>query len=201
MQKFLEPNLILSGDFASLEPLNAEHEPELIEAARDGALWELEFTIVPSPQTAAQYIQQALASKAAGQQQPFVVRRLSDNKIIGCTRFYEMQQEHRNLSIGYTWYAHSAQRTAINTECKKLLLAYAFEQLNCISVMFHTDDQNVRSQAAITRLGAKKDGVLRNHRIVPSGRYRHTWQYSIIDSEWPEIKANLEEKLRLISQR
>ena len=191
----LPRNLTLEGESAILEPLLVEHVPALALAAADGELWNLKFTSVPAPEATLQYVQLALDHQVAEHQHPFTIRRKSDSKIVGCTRYYEIQQQHRNLAIGYTWYAKSAQRTAINTECKLMLLKHAFEQLNCISVMFHTDDQNRISQAAIARLGATKDGVLRNHKIVADGRYRHTWQYSIIDSEWPMIKQKLEQRL------
>ena len=191
----LPRDLTLVGASASLEPLQIEQVSQLIDAASDGELWNLHFTSVPTPQTTEAYVREALDNQAAGQQHPFAIRRISDGKIVGCTRYYEIQQQHLNLAIGYTWYAKSAQRTSINTECKLMLLTHAFEQLNCISVMFHTDDQNIISQTAIARLGATKDGVLRNHKIVANGRYRHTWQYSIIESEWPKIKQNLSDRL------
>ena len=193
----LPRELSLVGEFAILEPLQLEQVPELIAAAADGELWNLNFTSVPTPETTEQYVQEALDNQTVGHQHPFAIRRKSDGRIVGCTRFYEIQQQHFNLAIGYTWYAKSAQRTAINTECKLMLLTHAFEQLDCISVMFHTDDQNPISQAAIARLGATKDGVLRNHKIVAGGRYRHTWQFSIIDSEWPQIKQRLVDRLSL----
>ncbi len=191
----LNPELKLSGPFAELTPLTEAHEAPLIEAASDGQLWNLRFTGVPSSKTARAYIKEAIANRFKGTQLPFAVRRLDDGKIVGCTRFYDIDLEHRNLAIGYTWYAKSAQRTAINTQCKLLLLEYAFEVMNCISVAFHTDNLNTRSQAAIERLGAQKEGVLRNHRIMPDGRKRHTHCYSIIESEWPGVRSKLEASL------
>lgn len=191
----LDPELTLTGYFAELIPLTEAHEAQLVEAASDGELWNLRFTGVPSSKTARAYIKEALVNRDKGAQLPFAVQRRDDGKIVGCTRFYDIDPEHRNLAIGYTWYAKSAQRTAINTQCKLLLLEYAFEAMSCISVAFHTDNLNTRSQAAIERLGAQKEGVLRNHRIMPDGRKRHTHCYSIIESEWPRVRSKLEASL------
>lgn len=185
----------LVGKFATLEPLSETHLEGLVTAVKDGELWKLTCTRVPSPESMQQTITQALEEKRVGQQFPFVVRRLSDNKIVGSTRYYLIRPKDRNLSIGFTWYGKSAQRTAINTQCKLLLLSYAFETLNCISVAFHVDDTNLVSQAAVNRLGAKHEGILRNDRIMPDGRIRNTHCFSILDSEWPQIKLTLEECL------
>ena len=187
----IPPDLTLKGEFASLEPLSVEHIDELTVAAADGELWNLACTSVPSPQTMAETISEALKEKHSGDQFPFIVRRLADNKIVGSTRYYSIRPEHRNLSIGFTWYAKSAQRTVINTQCKFLLLKHAFETLNCISVALHVDDTNLVSQAAVKRLGAKHEGILRNDRIMPDGRIRNTYCYSILDVEWPEVKQGL----------
>jgi RimJ/RimL family protein N-acetyltransferase len=195
MLRAIPDDLTLRGQFVSLEPLTLGHQGELVEAASDGQLWNLNFTSVPNDATVAAYATEALENKAKGSQQPFVVRSLSTGGIVGCTRYYDIELRHRNLAIGYTWYAKSVQRTAVNTECKLLLLTYAFEVLGCISVAFHTDNLNKDSQAAITRLGASKEGVLRNHRIMPDGRIRDTWCFSIMDSEWPEIKHRLQQRL------
>ncbi|MBX2848487.1 MAG: GNAT family N-acetyltransferase [Acidiferrobacterales bacterium] len=181
----------LIGQFAILEPLRDEHLDELITAVKDGELWNLTCTTVPSPTTMAQTIDEALKEKLEGGQFPFVVRRVADDKIVGSTRYYFIRPKNRNLSIGFTWYSKSAQRTVINTQSKLLLLSYAFETLNCISVAFHVDDTNLVSQAAVKRLGAKHEGVLRNDRIMPDGRIRNTHCFSIIDSEWPTIKEKL----------
>jgi len=197
-QRFLDGlnfDLKLVGKHASLEPLDESHSQALCEAASDGKLWELPFTSVPSPELMLSRIEDALKNREEGKQLPFVVRRLADQKIVGATRYYSLEPDHRNLSIGYTWYAASAQRTAINTECKLMLLTHAFEKLRCISVQWHTDNQNKRSQTAIQRLGAQFEGVLRNHIIMPDGRYRHTHCYSMLDTEWPEAKAFLTQRL------
>lgn len=186
---------MLLGQYVALEPLQTEHVDELNRAAADGELWNLHFTTVPNAEAMPKMVAKALANRKAGTEFPFVVRRLSDNQIVGTTRYYFIEPEHRNLSIGYTWYAKSAQRTATNTECKLLLLTHAFEQLGCIGVQWHTDGENKRSQAAIERLGAKFEGVLRNHKIMPDGRYRHTHCYSMLDDEWPAAKMFLTERL------
>jgi len=201
INKFVADDLCLCGDSVSLEPLSIEHAEPLLQAASDGELWNLRFTGVPNASSVLDYVNDAIESRTLGQQHPFIVRQLAGReskkgKIVGCTRYYDIEAQHRNLAIGYTWYAKSAQRTAVNTETKLLLLSYAFEQLKCISVAFHTDNLNVISQAAIKRLGAKHEGVLRNHRIMPDGRIRDTWCYSIIDNEWPALKKNLASRLK-----
>ena len=192
----LTPDLRLVGQHALLEPLTNAHHDDLCAATMDGELWKLKCTTVPSPTTMAETIASALRDDTAARLQfPFVVRRLSDNKVVGCTRYYWIRPEHRNLSIGFTWYAKSVQRTAINTECKFLLFKHAFEELGCISVALHVDDTNTVSQKAVERLGAKHEGVLRNDRIMPDGRIRHTYCYSITNSEWPAVKERLKSYL------
>lgn len=191
MSAWIPHDLTLSGKHVKLEPLQREHNEGLSKAAADGELWKLKYTNVPTEERMLATIENALANRDAGTELPFTVRRLSDQKIVGTTRFYFLSQEHRNLSIGYTWYSRSVHRTAVNTECKLLLLSYAFEKLGCISVAWHTDDLNHASQKAIQRLGAKFEGVLRNHKIMPDGRYRHTHCYSMLDTEWPEAKTFL----------
>jgi RimJ/RimL family protein N-acetyltransferase len=138
----------------------------------------------------------AMNNRDKGAQLPFVVRRLSDQKLVGATRFYVISTHNRNMSIGYTWYSKSAQRTAINTECKLLLLTHAFEQAGCISVQWHTHHENTPSQAAIERLGAVKEGVLRNHMVTEDGSIRHTHCYSMLDTQWPEAKQRLVQRLQ-----
>lgn len=187
----LSSDLLLTGDHVNLEPLKQSHCSDLNKAAADGELWGLACTRVPNEQEMLGYIDEALALKKEGWQFPFIVRRIADNKIVGCTRYYDIEQAHQNLAIGFTWYAQSAQRTAVNTETKLLLLTHAFDVMECISVAFHVDDTNHASQAAVTRLGAVHEGVLRNHKIMPDGRIRHTHCYSITNSEWPEVKQRL----------
>lgn len=188
---WIEP-VLLKGKFAELIPLDIGHADELRAAAADGQLWNLWFTSVPAPDKTEAYIETALAERAAGRSMPFVVRRLSDGKIVGCTRYCLIEAAHRRLEIGFTWYAGSAQRTAINSECKLLLLQHAFESKDAIAVEFCTNFFNVRSRAAIERLGAKLDGVLRSHGLMPDGTIRDSCVYSIIASEWPGVKRSLQ---------
>ena len=196
----ITPDLRLNGRFARLEPLELSHVDDLNEAAKDGELWNLDVTSVPSADGMLDYVQRALSLKEQGIQLPFVVRRNSDNKVVGTTRYYEINEQNRNLSIGYTWYSASAQNTPINTECKFMLLSNAFDKASCISVQWHTYHGNTRSQKAILRLGAKFEGVLRNHMILRDGRIRHTHCFSMLDEEWPSAKANLNEKLTRYEQ-
>ena len=178
-----------------LEPLSTAHEEALIDAAGDGELWNSTVTIVPSRATISAYIEAALEAQIQGRELPFIIIQKASSRVVGSTRFYLIDRENRSVEIGYTWLAASAQRTAVNTEAKLLLLTYAFEQWRCIRVSLITDALNQQSQAAILRLGAKQEGVLRNHMIMPDGRYRDSVCFSIIESEWPEVKARLEARL------
>jgi len=191
----LPVDLTLLGQHASLEPLLLEHKAPLLEAAADGNLWDLHFTSVPSQDNFDTYLSNALEGREEGAQLPFVIRRLSDQKIVGTTRYYRISAQNRTLSIGYTWHAVSAQRTAINTECKYMLLTHAFETLGCVAVMWHTHHDNVRSQAAILRLGAKHDGILRADMMLADGSIRDTYCYSMLSKEWPASKAFLRQRL------
>ena len=189
-------DLTFKGEHACLEPLQLSHLEDLNQAAADGELWELKVTSVPTPELMAEYVQNALAKREQGRELPFVIRRNRDQKIVGSTRYYFINAGHRNVSIGYTWYSASAQRTLINSECKLMLLQHAFEVAGAISVQWHTHHENTRSQAAILRLGAKFEGVLRNAQILPDGRIRHTHCFSMLDDEWPASKQFLAERLR-----
>lgn len=182
----------LRGQLVDLIPLSAEHIEGIKAAAADGDLWQLFFTTVPSPELTQQWLNIALEAQQQGKALPFVVVRKADGKIIGATRYCNIDQANRRLEIGYTWYAQSVQLSGINTECKRLLLTHAFETLNCIAVEFRTDWFNRKSQAAIERLGAKRDGILRNHTILPNGRIRDTVVYSILQNEWAGVKQNLD---------
>ncbi|HAU67446.1 MAG TPA: N-acetyltransferase [Gammaproteobacteria bacterium] len=179
----------------ALEPLAESHLEGLAAAASDGELWNLSFTGVPHPDNLAKWYADCLEELRTGRQIPFVVRILETGKVVGSTRFYDLEPSHRNLAIGYTWYAKSAQRTFVNTEAKLLLLTHAFEVCNCIAVFWHTHHENKPSQQAIGRLGAQLDGVIRNHKIMPNGELRDTFCYSMLDTEWPEAKKNLIVKL------
>ncbi|MEL7120301.1 MAG: GNAT family protein [Bacteroidota bacterium] len=182
----------LVGQKVKLVPLEAAHKEALLEAASDGKLWELWYTSVPSTATIDQYLNFAFSERELAKATPFVVIDKSTDKLIGSTRYCNIDQSNKRLEIGYTWYAQSYQRTGVNTECKYLLLQYAFEELGYIAVEFRTHWYNYRSRRAIARLGAKQDGVLRNHRLYPDGSTRDTVVFSIIDREWLAVKNSLE---------
>jgi len=182
----------LSGRHVRLEPLHAEHEDALRSVAADGELWKLRFTSVPEPDQAALYIATALIGQQDGHMLAFVVREMPGGEIVGCTRYHDIDRDVDRVEIGYTWYARSRQRTAVNTECKLLLLAHAFEALRCGVVGLRTDNFNIPSQRAIERLGARKDGVIRHHARRRDGTVRDTVMYSILAGEWPEVKAHLQ---------
>jgi RimJ/RimL family protein N-acetyltransferase len=186
---------ILTGQHARLAPLSQDHLNDLQDAASDGRLWELFFTSVPSPENLMTWFKVATEQRDKGLALPFTVFDQIKNKVIGATRYCNIDSTNKRLEIGYTWYAQSYQRSVINTECKLLLLTHAFEMLDCNAVEFRTDWFNQRSQKAIERLGAKRDGVLRSHMILPDGRVRDTVVYSILKHEWAGVKANLEFKL------
>jgi RimJ/RimL family protein N-acetyltransferase len=185
----------LAGKHVRLEPLTFAHEPALNDAAADGELWNTDVTIIPKLDGMKAYIQFALDGLDQGTQLPFVIVRPSDNRVVGTTRFYEIRTQNRVAAIGYTWLAKSTQRTPINTAAKLLLLTHAFETWNCVRIELITDVRNEQSRAAILRIGAKQEGILRKHLILPSGRIRDSVVFSIIDSEWAEVKASLQERL------
>lgn len=186
----------LSGRLVVLRPLVPEHEGALLEAAADGELWNLKVTVVPGPQTVRQYIAAALARKREGSAMPYVIVRKDTGRIVGSTRYWKIDAANRRLEIGSTWLSASAQRTGINTEAKYLMLEYAFEAMRCVRVQFTTDQLNARSRAAIMRLGARPEGIVRNERIMPDGRKRNSVRFSILDTEWPEARALLQARLR-----
>ncbi len=188
--------ITLEGQFVKLVPLTLEHRDALVSAATDGKLWELWFTSVPNEERVDHYLSIVFEQQALGRALPFAVIDKHTGTVIGSTRFCNIDSKHRRLEIGYTWYAKRFQRTGANTECKKLLLSYAFETLNVIAVEFRTHWHNQASRNAIARLGAKQDGVLRNHQIMADGCVRDTVVFSIIDSEWPMVKRSLEFKLQ-----
>ena len=185
---------VLTGRHVRLEPLAREHADGLRAAAADGELWNLWFTSVPAPDATETYVDTALQLQSEGRALPFVVRD-TDGVIVGSTRYGNVEAVHRRVEIGWTWYAQRVQRTALNTEAKRLLLTHAFERMDCIAVEFRTHWHNHRSRAAIARLGAKQDGVLRNHMIMPDGGVRDTVVFSIIASEWPAVRQGLDFRL------
>ncbi|CAG9220781.1 GCN5 family acetyltransferase [Paraburkholderia tropica] len=185
----------LSGEIVELRPLRASDANALVEAAADGELWNLKVTVVPGPATVDAYIDKALEGERAGTVMPFVVVQRATGRVIGSTRFWKLDRANRKLEIGHTWLAASMQRSAANTEAKYLLLTYAFDTLNCVRVQFTTDELNEKSRAAILRIGAKQEGIVRHERIMPDGRKRNSVRFSIIDDEWPDVRANLEARL------
>ena len=187
--------VILEGEHTRLEPLKLQHQEALVSAAGDGELWNSIVTIVPTRDTMAEYIEAALSEQSKGTELPFVIVQKATNRIVGTTRFYYIQPHQRNAAIGYTWIATSAQRSAVNTEAKLLLLTHAFEHWQCVRIEFITDALNEQSRAAILRLGARQEGILRNHMIMPNGRVRDSVCFSIIAEEWPEVKAGLTARL------
>src|SRR4051812_38224359 len=185
----------LEGHGVRLEPLSREHAGALDAAAADGELWELWFTSVPAPGETAKYIDTALAGYEAGHMLPWVVRELGSGKVVGSTRYHDIVKEASRVEIGYTWYAKRWQKSHVNTVCKLLLFAHAFDDLGCKVVGLRTDNFNFASQQAIEALGAKKDGVLRHHAPRRDGTVRDTVMYSVLASEWPDVKRHLELRL------
>ncbi len=181
----------LSGQLVELIPLQAEHRQALLDAAADGELWNLKFTVVPGRETVDAYIATALQGREQGTVMPFVIVRREDGRVIGSTRFWKLDRLNRKLEIGHTWLSESAQRSGANTEAKFLLLSHAFEVMDMVRVQFTTDELNEKSRAAILRLGAQQEGIVRHERIMPDGRKRNSVRFSIIDPEWPEVRARL----------
>ena len=194
MNSFTE-SVTLSGRHASLEPLAAAHHDDLLEAVRDGKLWKLWYTSIPAPEGMRAEIERRLGLQQAGAMLPFAVRNRASGKIVGMTTYMNIDTNNRRVEIGSTWYARSAQRTPLNTECKLVLLTHAFETLGCIAVEFRTSFFNHASRRAIERLGAKQDGILRSHQRHSDGSLRDTCVYSILAHEWPAVKRHLEFKL------
>jgi RimJ/RimL family protein N-acetyltransferase len=185
----------LTGKTVELRPLQREHTQGLLDAAADGQLWNMKLTVVPGPGSIDSYIATALEGRAAGTVMPFVIVRRDTGALVGSTRFWKIDRVNRKLEIGHTWLSESAQRSAVNTEAKYLLLCHAFEAMQCVRVQFTTDELNEKSRAAILRIGAKQEGVVRHERIMPDGRKRNSVRFSIIDEEWDAVKAMLEAKL------
>ena len=188
--------IVLEGGGIRLEPLTDDHHDALAEAASDGRLWELWFTSVPPREGMRAYVIDALKGQADGHMLPWAVRDLTTGTIIGSTRYHDIVPQLDRVEIGYTFYAQSRQRTHVNTTCKLLLLAHAFDTLGCRVVGLRTDNFNFRSQRAIEALGAKKDGVIRHHAMRRNGTVRDTVMYSILASEWPDVRRHLESRVQ-----
>jgi RimJ/RimL family protein N-acetyltransferase len=185
----------LERDGLRLEPLTDDHHDGLTAAAADGRLWELWFTAVPTPPGMRGYVAAALQGQRDGHMLPWVVRDVASGAVIGSTRYHDIVPAIDRVEIGYTWYAQSRQRTHVNTTCKLLLLAHAFDTLGCKVVGLRTDNFNFRSQRAIEELGAKRDGVLRHHALRRDGSVRDSVMYSILAAEWPDVRRHLELRL------
>ena len=190
--------LELRGQHVTLLPLNMSHEGDLVEAVKDGELWRHWYTLIPSPEKMGEEIKRRLKLQDQGSMLPFAV--MASGKAVGMTTYMNIDAPNKRLEIGSTWYRANVQRTPLNTECKLLLLTHAFEQLQCIAVEFRTHFFNQQSRRAIERLGAKLDGILRNHAINTHpdavGALRDTCVYSILNTEWPSVKAHLDYQLR-----
>ena len=187
----------LRGQHATLVPLSQDHHDDLVEAVRDGELWNLWYTMVPRPENVRAEIERRLTLQRSGSMLPFAV--LDPNgKAVGMTTYMDIDATNRRVEIGSTWYRKAVQRTPLNTECKLMLLQHAFEHLQCIAVEFRTPFFNQQSRRAIERLGAKLDGILRSHQRMPDGSLRDTCVYSIVAAEWPTVRHHLRYKLGLI---
>jgi RimJ/RimL family protein N-acetyltransferase len=187
--------IILEGKGVRLEPLTQAHHAQLCEIGLDDELWRLTTTIIRTPEDMKKYIDAAAKDFSDGKALPFAIIEKASGKAVGSTRFGNIDPTHRRVEIGWTWIARQWQRTFINTETKYLLLSHAFDTLGCMRVEFKTDSTNSRSRNALMRIGAKEEGVFRNHMIMPGGRIRHSVYFSIIDSEWNKVKRELEKKL------
>lgn len=185
----------LTGKQVILSPLSRDDRAGLLRAASDGELWNLNVTNVPDVETIEAYIERALSGRQAGSVIPFVI--LVNGEIVGSSRFWKLDLDNRKAEIGHTWLAASWQRSFVNTEAKFLMLQYAFETLKLVRVQFQTDELNERSRIAILRLGAVEEGLLRKERIMPDGRHRNTIRFSIIDTEWPDVKKQLSRRLSI----
>lgn len=185
--------VILTGRLVRLEPLSESHVPDLTDAGQDEGVWR--YMPYLFPRTEAQMAEQVadlLARQRRGTDLPFAVVHLAEGRAVGCTRYLDVQRANRGLEIGGTWYGPAFQRTGVNTECKYLLFRHAFESLGCVRVQLKTDLRNERSQRAIERVGAVREGILRKHMIMPDGFVRDSVMYSVTDDEWPAVKARLE---------
>ncbi|WP_288456001.1 GNAT family protein [uncultured Acinetobacter sp.] len=182
---------VLENDHVILKPLEIQHMEALIEAVCDGELWNLWFTHIPTPEQMGAEIQRRLNLQTQGKMLPYTVFEKQTAQVLGMTSFMNIEAVHRRVEIGSTWYRQSVQRTHINTACKQLLLSYAFDHLDCIAVEFRTSSFNFKSRAAIERLGAKLDGILRSHQIVKDDILRDTYVYSILKSEWATVRQHL----------
>ena len=189
------PPVTLGHSAVRLEPLTHDHASALARAAADGELWNLSYTSVPQPNSVSSYIETALAAQATGDELPFVIRLRESGSVVGSTRYLHIVEEHRRLEIGSTWLAKSWQGTVVNPAAKLLLLEHAFMKLGMNRVEFLTHSKNAQSRAALLKLGAAQEGILRHHRILPDGSLRDSVVFSILAAEWPEIREVLEKRV------
>ncbi len=188
--------VVLTGRYVRLEPLTEAHVAGLTAAGMDDSIWQyMPYGLMRGEGDIRRWVRGVLEQAAQGTDLPFVAIHLASGRVAGATRYMEIRPAHRGLEIGGTWYGAEFRRTAVNTECKYLLLCHAFEGLKCIRVQLKTDSRNERSQRAIERIGAVKEGILRNQMILPDGHIRHSVYYSILDTEWPQVKVRLEAML------
>ena len=188
--------VVLTGHFVRLEPMTEEHVQGLTAVGMDDSIWQyMPYGLIRSEDDIRQWVRGILSHTSEGTDLPFVAIHLDSGNVAGATRYMEIKPAHKGLEIGGTWYGAAYRRTPVNTECKYLLLRHAFEELRCIRVQLKTDSRNERSQRAIERIGASREGILRNHMILPDGTIRHSVYYSILDSEWPQVKTRLEKML------
>ncbi len=193
LQSLIIQPVTLTGSFVRLEPLSERHIPDLAVAGNNEDIWRyMLYGTIRTEEDMRGWVEDILNRQRRGTDLPFAVIHMESGIAIGATRYLDIRPEHRGLEIGGTWYASAYQRTAVNTECKYLLLRHAFDTLSCIRVQFKTDQRNERSQRALERIGAVREGILRNHMILEDGSFRHSVYYSIIESEWPAVKARLE---------
>jgi RimJ/RimL family protein N-acetyltransferase len=188
--------ITLTGSHVRLEPMRPSHARALLEAGRDEAIWTWMPARPQTAQTMDRWLEKAMQAESQGREYPFVVVRLPDNRVIGSTRYLDVQEDDRTVEIGWTWYTPDAWGGVVNPEAKYLLMRHAFDDWRAIRVALKTDINNLHSQAAIKKLGARYEGTLRNQRIRPDGSYRDTVIFSIIETEWPTVKVGLEARLR-----
>ncbi len=193
LEELWKKPITLTGKVVRLEPMSAAHIPGLTEAGQEAGIWKyMLYGDLSMPENMAAWVEELLAKQAAGTDLPFVAVHLASGRVAGATRYLDIRPPHRSLELGGTWYGVEFQRTRVNTECKYLLMKYAFETLGCIRVQFKADVRNERSVRAIERLGAVREGVLRNHYVLQDGTYRDSVYFSILDKEWPGAKTRLE---------
>ncbi len=188
--------ITLQGTIATLVPLAQSHHDDLVDSVRNGELWKLWYTMIPTPEKMTDEIERRLQLQAQGSMLTWAIIDNSRGKAVGMTTYMNIDATNKRVEIGSTWYRQSVQRTGINTECKFLLLQHAFEKLDCIAVEFRTNFFNHQSRRGIERLGAKLDGILRNHMTMPNGTLRDTCVYSILAGEWPAVKAHLDWQMK-----